>query len=62
MFWRNIKNKGKVTLGTFLNFSYGSIYLQTKRKPMKMMLHNIWGDISGYISTKVWNLAAPNKP
>ena len=29
---------------------------------MKMMLHNIWGDISGYISTKVWNLAAPNKP
>ena len=29
---------------------------------MKIMLRNIWGDISGYISTKVWNLAAPNKP
>ena len=27
---------------------------------MKMMLRNIWGDISGYISTKVWNLAALN--
>ena len=29
---------------------------------MKMMLRNIWGDISEYRTTKVWNLAAPNKP
>ena len=41
MFWRNIRNKGNVTLGTFLNFSYVSISLQTKEKPMKMVLRNI---------------------
>ena len=27
------KNKCKVTLGPFLNFSYTSIYLQTKESP-----------------------------
>ena len=29
---------------------------------MKMMFRNICGDISGYIITKVWNLAHPTKP
>ena len=31
IFWNFIKNKGKVTLGTFLNFVYGSSNVGTKK-------------------------------
>ena len=33
--WKNIKRKGKVTLGTILNFAYVSSCLQTKKTPWK---------------------------
>ena len=47
-FWKYIKNKDNVRLDTFLNFSYASIYLQSKTFALKwdcknfLKLHMQW--------------------